>query len=849
MKPKSSCCLHNVFQARAFTVALSFPSKALFLAMACSLGAVSLSPTASADSYTWDATTGTAGIQDGAGNWTGANNWLLNGAGSNLAWPNSTGDTAVFGNGGVGGSVTVGTVNVGTISFTPTTTTAYTLATGTITMGTGTAGSAAITNTNTLGSTISAKISGTSGLNFTGVANSTVAVTLSGANDYTGITNVATGGRLTSNATGFGSAAGATASVLGGNHTVVNTGAGIGLTGSSSEAFLINGIGQTAGTVNPQGAIRFAAGMTLSSLVQLGSSAQITSNGSGTVTLNGDLDLAGFTLSVGNGSLSFAGNVPLVVGGKVTGAASILDVGAAGGFNVVNLNSSNNDYSGTTRVNFGTGVSTVGLGSNNALGTSTLVFNGGGVQSTDTTARTIANTIGNVTGNATFGASPGQNFTVKTGTLTFTSTTSSSLANAARTFTTNVDTSLSNPFSSTGTSGGIVKAGAATLTLAGASTYTGPTAVNAGTLLATNTTGSATGTGAVTLTNLVGTAVSSQTVTGASASYQITGTGLNVLGLQLGQSITGTGIPAGTVIAAISSTQITLSRPLTAAASTFSTTAYNSSPVLQLGNNNATGSLAPASSISLNSGATFRINRSDAATQGTHFSAAAITGGGRIEQAGSGTTTLNAANSYTGTTTVSAGTLLIDGTNSGSGAVDVGASGTLGGIGTIAGGVNVTGVLSPGASIESLATGTVAFISGSKLIYELQDTSAVGADLVDITGNLSLAGTVTLDLVKLGAGAWSVGNKLTLLSYTGSITANSYFNFVDGGDGKLTDDETFSFDGSQWVFDYNDLVAGSNYSSEASGTFVTMTVIPEPTSAILLSGFGVLALFRRRRNS
>lgn len=214
-----------------------------------------------------------------------------------------------------------------------------------------------------------------------------------------------------------------------------------------------------------------------------------------------------------------------------------------------------------------------------------------------------------------------------------------------------------------------------------------------------------------------------------------------------------------------------------------------------------------------------------------------------------------AGNTYTGGTTVTAGSLLANNTSgsaTGTGNVTVSSAATLGGTGIISGGVNVTGVLSPGASIGSLATGAVAFLSGSKLTYELQDTGASGADLMDVTGNLSLAGIVTLDLSKIGVSTWNTGDKLTLISYTGILTDNSLFSYAGGdlnSDGKLQDDETFTFDGSQWVFNYNDTLKGANYNSEATGTFVTMTVIPEPNAAAVLGTLGVLVLLRRRRKA
>jgi autotransporter-associated beta strand protein len=75
------------------------------------------------------------------------------------------------------------------------------------------------------------------------------------------------------------------------------------------------------------------------------------------------------------------------------------------------------------------------------------------------------------------------------------------------------------------------------------------------------------------------------------------------------------------------------------------------------------GSLHTSSAITVESGATFAVSKNNAAAQGTNFSAAAISGGGNFVQlggnAGTGVTTLNAANTFSGTTTVSGGLLTL----------------------------------------------------------------------------------------------------------------------------------------------------------------------------------------------
>ena len=90
-------------------------------------------------------------------------------------------------------------------------------------------------------------------------------------------------------------------------------------------------------------------------------------------------------------------------------------------------------------------------------------------------------------------------------------------------------------------------------------------------------------------------------------------------------------------------------------ANTYTGSTTVSNGTLQIGGGGTTGSLSTGSAITNNGALVF--NRTDTVTQGTHFSAAAITGSGSLTQAGTGTLVLNAANSYTGATTVSSGVL------------------------------------------------------------------------------------------------------------------------------------------------------------------------------------------------
>jgi hypothetical protein len=165
--------------------------------------------------------------------------------------------------------------------------------------------------------------------------------------------------------------------------------------------------------------------------------------------------------------------------------------------------------------------------------------------------------------------------------------------------------------------------------------------------------------------------------------------------------------------------------------------------------------------------------------------------------------------------------------------------GTLGGTGSISGTttINTTGVLSPGASIGTFATGTLNLNSGSTVLYEL-NTTATTADLLNVNGDLSFDGSVTLSLVDLGTSSvLATDTKFSLISYFGSWDGEFFNGYAD--------DSTFTFSGNEWRINYNDTSAGS-VNGGLYANAVTLTVVPEPGAA-LLGGLGLLALLHRRR--
>jgi autotransporter-associated beta strand protein len=203
-------------------------------------------------------------------------------------------------------------------------------------------------------------------------------------------------------------------------------------------------------------------------------------------------------------------------------------------------------------------------------------------------------------------------------------------------------------------------------------------------------------------------------------------------------------------------------------------------------------------------------------------------------------------NNYTGATTVSGGKLVINGNISTSTLTTVSNGATLGGNGEV-GALTVAsgGTLAPGNSIESLGAGNVSFEANSTFAYEL-NSAILDGELLHSTGTLDITPGAILTLAQEASGSLAIGSKLTLISYFGGWTGAELFTYLDS---TLNDGAVFTLGSNDWQFDYDDLSGGSNFIADQSGAtrFVTMTVIPEPSVLVLLGGFGVLGLLRRRR--
>ena len=440
--------------------------------------------------------------------------------------------------------------------------------------------------------------------------------------------------------------------------------------------------------------------------------------------------------------------------------------------------------------------------------------------------------------------------------------------------------------------GGLTKEGSNTLTLSGSKTYTGLTTVNGGTLtLATANALSGTGgsyqiNNDATLQTTVGININGRAFTfgdGGSGTINFTGGNMRVNGTTftttggatnyISGALLDLGTPIYNVADGTDDVDLEVSNShnrggitkngagtlsLTSTANNLQTNAIDiNAGVVELGgagrliNGNYSGNIT-------NDGIFRHNSTNDQTLNGI------ISGTGAIEKDNSGTLTLTGANTYSGTTTVSGGTLsLATGyTHTGGGAYTV-EGGTL----KIADGVSVGsamtiglgGVISPGNSPGTASTGSQTWNDGGAYLWEINASGDAGGsqgsdpgwDWLDITGTLDLtnltAGGFTIDIDSLTASN-VIGDAVGFDTWTKGAPGDVDYSFtIATASAGITgfDAANFTLDSSGFSnapsWDWQIVLSGNDLVLEAYA-------VPEPSSTALL-GLGGLALALRRKRS
>ncbi|HAF1792686.1 TPA: autotransporter outer membrane beta-barrel domain-containing protein [Salmonella enterica] len=355
-----------------------------------------------------------------------------------------------------------------------------------------------------------------------------------------------------------------------------------------------------------------------------------------------------------------------------------------------------------------------------------------------------------------------------------------------------------------GGTGSVVKSGDKTLTLSGANSYTGGTTISGGTLVVSNV--EALGSGDVTDNATLELNTGGDFDNAISGSGQVVKSGDETLTLSGANSYTGgTTISDGTLVA---------------------------SNVEALGSGNVTDD----ATLELNTGGDFDN---------------AISGSGQVVKSGDKTLTLSGANSYTGGTTISGGTLVASNVDAlGSGDVtdnatlelntggdfanNIGGTGsvvksgdetlTLSGTNTYRGGTTISGGTLVASNVEALGTGDVTDNATLELNTGGDFDNNIGG-----TGSVVKSGDETLTLS--GANSYTGGTTIS----GGTLVATS----VDAlGSGDVTDNATLELNTGG---DFDNAISGSGQVVKSGDKTLTLSGANSYSGATTISGGTLIA--------
>ncbi len=215
--------------------------------------------------------------------------------------------------------------------------------------------------------------------------------------------------------------------------------------------------------------------------------------------------------------------------------------------------------------------------------------------------------------------------------------------------------------------------------------------------------------------------------------------------------------------------------------------------VLEFSGNN---SVANNSAITVNAGGTVRFS-------GTGTRSNTITGAGDVEKAGANLVTFSGTNDYAGTTTVSAGGLLINGDHTGTGLASVANGARIGGTGSLAGGLTIA--------------------SGGLFVFDPADPTLDVTGAVTLDNSFSVASLVNADGTAINWSSVTDGT-YTLIG----TTLSSFANITNFGSGAAAD------------------LGGGRSAYFADGS-LDLVVVPEPSTVALLGGLAAAGVLLARR--